>query len=183
MRRHVSLACIGLALQAAACRREPSIEVINTSGATYLFSVFGDRDVFLTDTVASGSTHCWRVPEVARHQSVRVAASDLSATPRKSHDYTAAWTDSLLLDRSWRVQLHAPRYFEASEIWNSQRRTKEAEVANWYAKATAAYLRGASPATAGQIEDMRERMLEEGPIQPGAPHYEASADVSESNSC
>ena len=170
MNRLLRIAALALALQSGACRRDPSIEVINTSGTAYLVFVFGDHDVFWTDTILGGRTHCWRVPEVVRNQIVQVAANDLSATPRKSNGYTDAWMDSVSLDRSWRVQIHAPEFLEASEDWNKQRRIKEREVAAWYAKAMAAYVRGASPATLAQIEDLRQNLLNAGPIQPGAPH-------------
>lgn len=183
MGRLVSLVCLGLVVQLGACRRETSIQVINTSGTPYLFLVFGDHDFYWTDTVPSGASHCWRVPDFARNQRVQVAANDLAARSGMSNDYTESWIDSLSLDRSWRVRIHAPRFSEASENWNKLRRVKESEVAAWYSKATAAYVRGVSPLTPAQLEDLRQSLLNRGAPLPGAPHYEVVADMKEADTC
>lgn len=181
---HVFIAAI-----ACACGSDRAVEVVNMSGSPHgvvVMSLEGDM-LWITDSVRAGASLCWTLPDAAHGRRAFISVGPLDADPvsavARSHNFTTPWSDTLPLDRNWRVRIRTPSYFEASEPWARQQSAKDAEASRWYSVAMGRFLRGQSPATATQIMDMRERMLHDGPRQPGAPHYQTRADASEHRGC
>jgi hypothetical protein len=183
MKKVALLGCLAFSPLLAGCHDAPSVEIVNTSGMTYSVAILSATDDYWIDTIPTGDSRCWIIPDVARGKIVMVRIVKPEPEVGLSHGYTLLWSDSLDLDRSWRVQIHSAKAVEASTSWNDARRIKEAQVEDWFNRATAAYIRGTSHFTAPQLEELRIRQLDDGPILPGAPHYEISAEIHSSDRC
>jgi hypothetical protein len=177
------LGCVVFGQTLEGCHGPPSVEIVNMSGMTYSVAIFAARDDYRIDTIPAGSSRCWIVPEVARGELVKIGVAKPTPEIGLSNGYSLAWFDSLTLDRSWRVQIHSAKAVDASTSWNDARRIKEAQVDDWFNRATAAYIRGTSHFTVSQLEALRIHQLDGGPILPGAPHYEIAAEIHAADRC
>ena len=127
------------ALVISACRGEPTLLVVNTSGVKQVVHVGSTNfeDHFVTDTIPSGESWCWAVPQLARRQVlvlVRVpelhfAAYDLLIDA--GGFLHRSWGDSLPLDRSWQVHVRQEHFVQASASWKQrwERRWQQADSA------------------------------------------------------
>jgi hypothetical protein len=163
----------------AGCSRGVGIEVLNTSGVKQHVTVTGPglADVYWVDSLDTGKSLSWRVPDHARGERVTLWISAAPEEPLKfapPEAPTHPWFDSLALDRSWAVQIHSPRFVEATPAWAEERKQREAEVARWFASAIK---KGIIPpdelmkARAGMLHDSRALSSRD------APHFTQNVET------
>jgi hypothetical protein len=165
---------------ALGCREEASLEVTNTSGLRQQIVVASDSDFYLVDSLATGESTCWKVPEHVRNRSAHLfvgvtrPAQEASALPD-----VQPWSDSISLDRSWLVQIRVPRFVEGTPDWHARRREKEIKVEQWFRHAIAV---GVIPPA--QLMQLRDDMLKDSTTRaPDAPHLSPTVVAQKQRGC
>ncbi len=167
-RRIIGLAL--LALSAAACRRDPTLLVRNTSGVRLDVSVGGGGNLFVRDTVQPGASWCWVVPEFARREALGVAIS--YNTSKVAVGMDEPWLSGDLNERrSWVVWAHAADYVPSTPEWEAMNRAYNDSLRRLIAEA---------PMYVVEWRRLAEQRLYD---QPGAPHYRANVTLAEAGRC
>lgn len=178
------LALVFAIVAVSGCSSQRTVEVINTSGAPRIVVIMGANDNYLTDTLPAATTLCWKVPDVAFGEAVKVLAAPVYTTQMlEQRPVEGSWMDSLVLSRSMRIQIHAPRFVEASAEWKARRLEKEKEVDAWFRSAMALASQGRSPATIDQLLALRESRLSGPMFEQGVPQVLVDATVSGAKTC
>lgn len=178
------LAFVSAIMAASGCSSERTVEILNTSGAPRIVVVMGAKDNYLTDTLPAATTLCWKVPDVAYGEVVKVLAVPVYTIQMlEQRPVEGSWIDSLALSRSIRIQIHAPRFVEASAEWKARRLKKEKEVDAWFRSAMALASQGRSPATVDQLLALRESQLSGPMFEQGGPQVLVDATVSDAKTC
>jgi hypothetical protein len=174
--RAILIACLAL----DGCTSQPSLEIVNMSGYVQQVLLMSANDVYWIDSVGIGQSRCWKVPQHAEGKRAILSVSiPLDVQRAAMLPWAEDWADSLVLDRGWLVEVHAPRNVEGTAAWNERRRQKELEVAQWFQGATEKAI-----VPLDQLLKLRTDLLNDSSLRsPGAPHLAPNITMTRQRVC